>query len=107
MGSFPFEAEGFSGVVRIGDQAWAFGYADRAHAVPNTVDTQFAIASGTKGLTAIVAVNTLPLDLRARELLGDDLPLVDERVTVEHLLGHTSGSVTTSTRRSTTTGTST
>lgn len=91
MGSFPFQAEGFSGVVRIGDQAWAFGYADRAHAVPNTVDTQFAIASGTKGFTAIVAVNTLPLDLRARELLGEDLPLVDERVTVEHLLGHTSG----------------
>jgi CubicO group peptidase (beta-lactamase class C family) len=88
---FPFSAEGFSGVVRIGDEAWAFGYADRAHAVSNTVDTQFALASGAKGFTAIVAASTLSLDLRARELLGDDLPLVDERVTVEHLLRHTSG----------------
>src|SRR3954453_22525697 len=91
VGSFPFSAEGFSGVVRIGDEAWVFGYADRAHAVPNTVDTQFAIASGAKGFTAIVAGTTLSLDLRARELLGDDLPLVDERVTVGHLLRHTSG----------------
>jgi hypothetical protein len=71
---FPFSAEGFSGVVRIGDEAWAFGYADRAHAVSNTVDTQFALASGAKGFTAIVAASTLSLDLRARELLGDDLP---------------------------------
>jgi len=33
----------------------------------------------------------LPLDLHARELLGSDLPLIDDRVTVEHLLTHTSG----------------
>jgi CubicO group peptidase (beta-lactamase class C family) len=33
----------------------------------------------------------LPLQLRARELLGNDLPLIDDRVTVEHLLEHTSG----------------
>jgi CubicO group peptidase (beta-lactamase class C family) len=87
----PFPSEGFSGVVRIGDEAWASGFADRAHGIPNTVDTQFAIASGTKGFTALVAVQTLPLELRARELLGDDLPLVDDRVTVEQLLRHTSG----------------
>jgi CubicO group peptidase (beta-lactamase class C family) len=87
----PFPSDGFSGVVRIGDEAWAFGHADRAHEIPNTVDTQFAIASGTKGFTALVAVQTLPLDLPARELLGDDLPLVDDRVTVEQLLRHTSG----------------
>jgi len=91
MGSPPFSVDRFSGVIRVGDEAWAFGYADRAHAIPNTVDTQFALASGTKSFTAIVAMNTLPLDLRARELLGNDLPLVDERVTVEHLLRHTSG----------------
>lgn len=87
----PFPSDGFSGVVRIGDDAWAFGLADRAHSIPNTVDTQFGIASGTKGFTALVAVHTLPLELRARELLGDDLPLVDDRVTVEQLLRHTSG----------------
>jgi CubicO group peptidase (beta-lactamase class C family) len=87
----PFSPDGFSGVVRIGGEAWAFGLADRAHGIPNTVDTQFATASGVKGFTALVAVQTLPLGLRVRELLGDDLPLVDDRVTVEHLLRHTSG----------------
>jgi CubicO group peptidase (beta-lactamase class C family) len=87
----PFPSDGFSGVVRVGDDSWAFGLADRAHAIPNTVETQFAIASGTKGFTAVVARAVLPPDLHARELLGDDLPLIDDRVTVEHLLAHTSG----------------
>ena len=87
----PFPSDGLSGVVRIGDESWAFGFADRAHEIPNTVETRFGIASGTKGLTAVVARSVLPLDLRARELLGDDLPSIDDRVTVEHLLTHTSG----------------
>lgn len=91
MRQAPFPSEGFSGAVRIGSESWAFGFADRAHEIPNTVETQFAIASGTKTLTALVALAVLPLDLRARELLGDDLPLVDDGVTVEHLLSHTSG----------------
>jgi CubicO group peptidase (beta-lactamase class C family) len=86
-----FPTDGFSGVVRAGGESWAFGLADRAHEIPNTVDTQFGIASGTKALTAVVATAVLPPELRARELLGDDLPLIDDRVTVEHLLGHTSG----------------
>jgi CubicO group peptidase (beta-lactamase class C family) len=87
----PFPSDGFSGVVRLGGESWALGFADRAHEIPNTVDTQFALASGTKGLTAVVAEAVLPLDLRARDLLGDDLPLIDARVTVEQLLTHTSG----------------
>ena len=33
----------------------------------------------------------LALDTRARDLLGDDLPLIDDAVTVEHLLAHRSG----------------
>lgn len=91
MQQTPFPSDGFSGVVRIGEASWAFGLADRAHEIPNTVETQFAVASGTKGLTALVTEAVLPLDLRARELLGSDLPLIDDRVTVEHLLTHTSG----------------
>src|ERR1051325_8081590 len=87
----PFPSDAFSGVVRRGGESWAFGHADRAHEIPNTVETQFAIASGTKGLTGVVGERGLPLALRARELLGDDLPLIDDRVTVEHLLRHTSG----------------
>src|SRR3954447_3428999 len=87
----PFPSDGFSGAVRIGAESWAFGYADRAHEIPNEVDTQFAIASGTKGFTRVVVEAVLPLQQRARDLLGDDLPLIDDRVTVEHLLEHTSG----------------
>ena len=47
------ERTGFSGVVRV-DRAGetelsaAYGFADRAHGVLNTVATQFATASGTK-----------------------------------------------------------
>jgi len=81
----------FSGVIRVNDQSWAFGLADRAHEISNTVDTQFAIASGGKALTRIVAETVLPADLRARELLRDDLPLIDDRVTVQQLIDHTSG----------------
>jgi CubicO group peptidase (beta-lactamase class C family) len=91
----------FSGVVRVdraGDTVLerAAGWAHRAHQVPMTVDTRLAMASGSKGFTALVALSlaadgTLPLTTRARELLGADLPLVDDRVTVEHLLSHRSG----------------
>ena len=94
-------AEGFSGVVRVdhgGEIAFAkaYGLADRAHAIPNRVDTQFGTASATKGLTALtvvslVAEGALELTTTARSVLGGDLPLIDERVTVEQLLAHRSG----------------
>src|SRR3954466_11531632 len=92
---------GFSGVVRVDgpdgiEVVRGYGLADRAHAVPNEPDTQFGIASGTKGLTALVVMRlveegALSLSTPARSVLGADLPLVDERVTVEHLLAHRSG----------------
>jgi CubicO group peptidase (beta-lactamase class C family) len=92
---------GFSGVVRV-DRAGTtelsrpYGLADRAHRVPNTVETQFAVASGSKTLTALAVMGlvergTLRLDTTARSLLGDDLPLIADDVTVEHLLAHRSG----------------
>src|SRR5262245_38968983 len=94
-------AEGFSGVVRVdrGGQTEfekAYGLADRARAIPNRVDTQFGTASATKGLTALtvislVAEGALELTTTARSVLGEDLPLIDERVTVEQLLAHRSG----------------
>jgi hypothetical protein len=48
---------GFSGVVRVDragsiEFAKAYGLADRAHEIPNAVDTRFGIASGSKGMTA-------------------------------------------------------
>ncbi len=92
---------GFSGVVRFdraGDTgvASAYGFADRAHEIRNAVTTQFAIASGTKGLTAVVIMalvehGAIDLSTTARSLLGSDLPLVAHDVTVEHLLAHRSG----------------
>ena len=39
--------------------AKAYGLADRGHAIANTIDTQFAIASGTKGLTALTVVSLI------------------------------------------------
>jgi CubicO group peptidase (beta-lactamase class C family) len=92
---------GFSGVVRV-DRAGetllsaAYGYADRAYEIPNTMETRFATASVTKGLTALVVMSlvergTLALGTTARSLLGDDLPQIADDVTVEHLLAHRSG----------------
>ena len=91
---------GFSGVVRVDrsgeTKAAAYGLADRRHQIPNSPETQFATASVTKGLTALVVMSlvehgTLRLDTTARSLLGEDLPLVADDVTVEHLLAHRSG----------------
>src|SRR4029079_17190213 len=95
------ERSAFSGVVRVdrgGETliAQAFGLADRGREVPNTVGTRFALARGAKGLTALVVMSlvedvALALDTTARSVLGDDLPLIDGAVTVEHLLAHRSG----------------
>jgi CubicO group peptidase (beta-lactamase class C family) len=92
---------GFSGVVRIHragevEFANAFGFADRAHGIANTMETQFGIASGTKGFTALTVVSlieegVLDLTTSARSVLGEDLPLIGDAVTVEHLLAHRSG----------------
>jgi CubicO group peptidase (beta-lactamase class C family) len=92
---------GFSGVVRIdrADEvglAKAYGWAHRGYAIANRVDTQFGIASGTKALTALTVVSLIEegrLDwtTTARSLLGADLPLIGDEVTVEQLLGHRSG----------------
>ena len=95
------EEESFSGVVAVQEAAGpvfaeAFGLADRAHAVPNAPGTRFALASGGKGFTALVVMSlveegVLALDTPVRSILGADLPLIDDAVTIEHLLSHTSG----------------
>jgi CubicO group peptidase (beta-lactamase class C family) len=95
------ERTGFSGVVRVDrsgatEMAAAFGFADRAHRIPNQVDTVFATASVTKSLTALVVMSlvdrgVLSLSTTARSLLGADLPLIADNVTTEHLLAHRSG----------------
>jgi CubicO group peptidase (beta-lactamase class C family) len=92
---------GFSGVVRLdrsGETEFAvtYGFADRAHEILNTVETLFATASGTKSLTALAVMalverGTLELGTTARSLLGTDLPLITDDVTIEQLLAHRSG----------------
>jgi CubicO group peptidase (beta-lactamase class C family) len=97
---------GFAGVVSVdraggttdGEAGFvsAYGLAHRGYRIPNTVDTRFAIASGSKSLTALTVVSliecgALRLDTTARSVLGRDLPLIGDDVTVEHLLAQRSG----------------
>jgi CubicO group peptidase (beta-lactamase class C family) len=92
---------GFSGVVRVdrpGEEplTLAHGLAHRGWGIPNEIDTRIAIASGSKGFTALAVVSLivdgdLELSTPVRSILGDDLPLVADEVTVEHLLAHRSG----------------
>lgn len=91
----------FSGAVRVDSHGTtvlerAYGLANRAYGIPNTTATKLALASGAKAFTALVVMSLieegrLTLATTARSLLGTDLPLIDDGVTVEHLLSHTSG----------------
>lgn len=91
----------FSGVISV-DRAGepsvlqAHGLANRAAGIPNRTDTRFAMASGSKGFVAVAAASliesgVLSLDTTARSVLGADLPLIADDVTVGHLLAHRSG----------------
>ena len=94
-------AEPSAGVVRVQvgeeillERAW--GLADRRHGIAMTPDHQIGVASGAKGFTALavmslVADGTLTLDTTARSILGADLPLIADDVTIGHLLAHRSG----------------
>lgn len=92
---------GFSGVVRLRTGAGeryerAFGWADRRCRVAFEPGTRAGVASITKSFTALVTMalverGQLRLDTTARSLLGSELPLVDDGVTIRHLLAHRSG----------------
>ncbi|MGI9614404.1 MAG: serine hydrolase domain-containing protein, partial [Acidimicrobiales bacterium] len=99
--SAAIESGGFSGVVvvtRRNDVVLerAAGLADRANATPITLNTRLGTASCTKGFTALtiaslVGEGRLAFETRIVDLVGDALPAVDPAVTIEQLLGHTSG----------------
>jgi CubicO group peptidase (beta-lactamase class C family) len=92
---------GFAGVVRwersgVVELDAAYGLADRRHRIPMATDSQLGMASGSKTFTALVVMRLveqglLSLSTTAREVLGADLPLIADDVTVEHLLSHRSG----------------
>src|SRR2546429_8819398 len=92
---------GFAGVVSVAgggetESVKAYGLAHRAHQIPNTAGTRFAIASGSKGLTALTVVSlvndgALSMSTTARSVLGRDLPLIGGDVTGEHPLAPPAG----------------
>jgi CubicO group peptidase (beta-lactamase class C family) len=92
---------GFSGTIRVdagNGTGWsaAYGLASRRFGIANRTDTPYGIASGTKALTALTVMSlieegALTLGTTARSVLGADLPMIGDRVTVEHLLSHRSG----------------
>lgn len=90
----------FSAVVLVedGDRTvleLAAGLANRADGLSMRIDTRLATASGTKGFTALTVVSMIEegifgFDTPLIDVVGE-LPNVDPLVTIEHLLGHTSG----------------
>ena len=65
----------FSGAVRIEDggriiDEFARGFAHRALAIPNQVDTRFAVASAMKGFTALAVMSLVQSRILARDAPG-------------------------------------
>jgi len=98
------DTQGFSGAVHASGAddepviELAAGLADRAGAIPNRVDTTFAVASVSKlvtGMTVarLVERGVLRWDARYVDLVPDSFrpPALDARITLHHLLTHTSG----------------
>lgn len=94
-------ASAFTGVVWVREGrdvvfAQGYGYANRAERLPNTPETRFGMASGSKIFTAVaicqlVEQGRLRFDSRLLELVEADFPHFDPNITVHHLLTHTSG----------------
>ena len=94
-------ASSFSGVITVDVGGRRIlerceGFLHRGLRVPMTPQARIGIASGSKAFTALAVMRLvedgeLRLDQRVRELLGTDLPLIDDAVTIEQLLTHTSG----------------
>lgn len=90
----------FSGTVlvaRDGDVLYkeAFGFANREHEVLNRIDSKYRIASLTKAFTAMAVLQlaekgAISLQDRLRTFFPE-YPELDERITLHHLLTHTSG----------------
>lgn len=90
----------FSGTVYVNAEdsvfMGSFGYANRSEKIPNQTDTRYGIASGCKIFTAIaicqlVEQGKLSFDTRLKDCLNVHFPQFDERITIHHLLTHTSG----------------
>jgi CubicO group peptidase (beta-lactamase class C family) len=74
----------------------AFGLANMEWAIPNTPDTKFRLGSITKQFTAtlimqLVEQGKIKLDGKLSDYLPDYRKDIGEKVTIHHLLTHTSG----------------
>ena len=95
------DSDQFSGVFSVSDESSVIyekccGYRNRSERLPNNKNTAFSIASGTKLFTGLAVCklideNKLKLDKKLCEILPYNLGQIDNRVTVFHLLTHTSG----------------
>jgi CubicO group peptidase (beta-lactamase class C family) len=94
------ERDRFSGAVLIAHDGKVlvrrgFGLANREHNVPNTPETRFRLGSITKQFTAMAVLilqeqGKLGVREKVKKYL-DDAPDAWDKVTVHHLLTHTSG----------------
>ncbi|MCL2169763.1 MAG: beta-lactamase family protein [Defluviitaleaceae bacterium] len=96
------ETDDFSGVLSVTGIVdgvicqMAVGHRNRAEELPNTADTAFAVASGTKLFTGLAVCKLidegkLSLDDKLWAILPHDLGQIHKDVTVYQLLTHTSG----------------
>ena len=91
----------FNGSVLVADadgvvQKKGYGYANFEWQIPNTPDTRFRLGSITKQFTSMVILQLvkegkLKLDDRITTHLPDYRKDTGDRVTIKHLLNHTSG----------------
>lgn len=91
----------FSGVVLVKEKGdiifeGAYGLANKSEQIANTMDTRFGIASGCKIFTAVaicqlVERGLLSFDTLIKDCLDTSFGEFDEKVTVHHLLTHSSG----------------
>lgn len=91
----------FSGTVFVkdGERILAdvsYGYANRSEQLKNQTTSRYGIASGCKLFTSIaicqlVEEGKLSFDTTIGECLDLDFPYLDEKITIHHLLTHTTG----------------
>jgi CubicO group peptidase (beta-lactamase class C family) len=90
----------FNGSILVGQHgnilfSQGYGLADRGQKIPNTPQTRFRIASITKQFTAMaILILDSQNKLRVNEPICkyfDDCPSAWEKITIEHLILHTSG----------------
>lgn len=93
--------QGFSGVVFVKEDdniifERGYGLANMSEAIPNKPTTRFGVASGCKLFTSIaicqlVERGIVSFNTYLKDCLNISFPSFDSKITVEHLLTHSSG----------------